>query len=236
MENIILANYGKTTYDFARRPPWNSPTPKDQASVPTGIANSVYEDGNPLEDRQVTQNRQHSARCDGLGCQAPSKRRQPICGRRYKCLDCAASNGLDFCETCVLLPGQGIGHDASHRLIELEATECALCRDGKQERHPATALRGAYWEISAPVTALRRIAELGKCGHCAMIWTALMQCPPRDDWPPPDDEVLAVRVRRPWANCFEYAVVRKTLENDLLKEEPDEDCLHVFPILRKCIS
>ncbi|KAF6811397.1 hypothetical protein CMUS01_13266 [Colletotrichum musicola] len=215
MDNLILVNYGKTTYEFSRPAPWKTPTPKDQRYVPSGIANPVYEDGNGSEDRKVTEIRQHSARCDGSGCQSPSRRRQPILGRRYKCLDCTVSNGMDFCETCALIPGQGVGHDASHRLVELEATECALCKDGKQERHPATALRGPHWEISAPITVLIRIAELGKCGHCAMIWTALTHCPPREEWPPPDDEMLTIRERRPWANCFEYAVVRRTSEDDL---------------------
>ncbi|KAF6830263.1 heterokaryon incompatibility protein [Colletotrichum plurivorum] len=230
MDNVILTNYGKTIYEFLIRDPPKSLTPKNQASVPPGIANPVYEDGDDLEDRKVIQSRKHNAHCDGSGCQVSRKTRQLILGRRYKCLDCDVPNGLDFCETCVLIPGQGVKHDASHRLLELEATECALCRDGKQERHPATGPRGPYWEILAPVTVLRRIAELGKCGHCAMMWTAFMQCPPRDDWPPRDNEVLTIRVGRPWANCFEYGVVRRPSTDGFSQEEPDEDCLHVFPI------
>lgn len=173
------------------------------------IPNPVYEVEDAPEDRiDVSTTNHEGAWCDGLQCNDPeTKRGKVISSLRYCCIDCPVGK-TDFCSTCVKLPGQGINHDITHRLVQIAATICAVCQGmAPLKVQQGDMFRGPYSEISATTATFQRIKKQESCVFCAFYWSALSQCPPTQPWPLADDEVVKIRVRRPWRNCCRISVV-----------------------------
>ena len=176
-------------------------------SVPD-VVNPLYEVEDALQDRIGLEGSiHHGIWCDGSQCSGLETPKECISGLRYCCVDCPPGK-TDFCSNCVRITGQGVQHDHSHRLVQLSPTICALCENVMQLKvQEGDMFRGPYREFSASVAIFQRIAETESCGLCAFVWSALAQCPTIDTWPPENDENVTIRLRRPWRNCLQVAVV-----------------------------
>ncbi|KAF4965204.1 hypothetical protein FSARC_6966 [Fusarium sarcochroum] len=183
------------------------PVQKKDTSIPK-TANPIFEVQGDLEDRnQPGPSAQHDACCDGSQCHAGEPDNNPIIGIRYCCMDCPPDQ-TDFCSVCVELPGQGIDHDGSHRLLEINSTVCAICQDMVSlEMQQGDFFRGPYRQVSASSITFQRIANRDGCVFCTFAWKALTQYPPVEPWPPADDETVTLRWRQPWRNCCQISVV-----------------------------
>lgn len=176
------------------------------------VANPIYEIEDYLRDRIVLDPPKH----DGIYCDNPdcsyslAKEDEFISGLRYYCLDCVVDQ-VDFCSRCVVLPGQGIEHDPTHRLVKLLPTKCAICQGiTPLKKHPGDSLgfRGPYREYSALGGTLKRVGEARACTFCVFIWNAFMQHPLDGiQWPPSEDDKVTIRIRQPpWHSWLEIAV------------------------------
>ena len=178
------------------------------AIPPNDVINPIYEIENYLRDRNVLETPIHSgACCDNPNCLLGETEQGLISGLRYYCLDCTEQQ-TDFCSTCVALPGQAIDHDCTHRLLQLPATECAVCKGVTQLKvHPGDDFRGPYREFASSGAILRRIMESRSCGFCAFVFNALTTCPLEDiTWPPKEDDKVTIRVRKLRSRWLEIAV------------------------------
>lgn len=171
------------------------------------IANPVYEREDEVPDRIACDPPTHGGiYCDGSECSATGERKG-IHGPRFCCIDCPP-NQTDFCSTCVMIPGQGIDHDASHKLVRIRPTCCAVCQNLlRLKLKEGDTFRGPYLEFSAPASTFQRIAQNRSCNFCSFVWNALAQCPVTQPWPPRDEEEVTIRVRKPWDNCLRLSVV-----------------------------
>ncbi|CAM1507479.1 Fc.00g071200.m01.CDS01 [Cosmosporella sp. VM-42] len=172
------------------------------------VSNPLWEIDDALQDRTELQPPVHNGVwCDGSQCAGSGSQKKSISGLRYCCIDCPPDQ-TDFCSSCVRAPGQGIDHDPAHRLVRIRPTICALCEDVMRlELKEGDMFRGPYREFSALTATFKRVAEKGGCGFCAFVWSALAQCPVTESWPPDDNKTVTIRLRMPWANCYQVSVV-----------------------------
>jgi hypothetical protein len=156
--------------------------------------------------------------CLNPKCLTASTKDQFTSGLRYHCLDCTTT--VSFCTHCVGLPGQGIDHDSTHRLLEIVPTRCGICRGLEPlDWHSGDSFRGPYKEYSALGSTLKLVAESRACGFCAFVWTALLQHPPNGlNWPPNENEEVKIRIRRLWSTWLEVAVVSDTTKKRVAVE------------------
>lgn len=189
------------TLPFVDRPLTRLHNPSD------GVANPIYEVEDFLRDRTVLDPPKHAdACCDS--CSPVFSPDRVISGLAYFCLDCIPDQ-VDFCSKCVVLPGQGIEHDPTHRLLSLLPTICAVCQDVRPlEEHPGDKFRGPYREYSALWADLKRVAETRACGFCSFVWNALTQHHLDGiQWPPNENKKVTIRIQPPRTRWLEFRVL-----------------------------
>lgn len=203
---------------------------KKLIDLPAGIANPVYEIKDFLRDRIILDPPKHNdIWCDNPKCPDADVEDVFISGFRYYCIDCVPDQ-VNFCSACVALPGQGIEHDPTHRLLQLLPTECAICQGIALLKWHEGDTRGPHKEYSAPGAALNRVAEARSCAFCTFIWNALLQHPLDDiRWPPTENQEVKIRIRMRLSDWLEIAVV-----SDVGVEESNvEVCGEMFTIRRQ---
>lgn len=176
---------------------------------PAGIANPVYEIEEFLRDRVILNPPKHDGvRCDNSKCSDADAGDNVISGLRYHCVDCVPDS-VDFCSTCVALPGQGTGHASTHRLLQLLATECSICQGTVLLGiHEDGVIPEPYKEYSASGAAFNRVSKARSCAFCTFVWNALLQYPLHGiQWPPSESQEVKIRVRMPFSDWLEIAVV-----------------------------
>lgn len=177
---------------------------------PAGTANPIYEIEDFLRDRIVLdKSRCEQYDCENLECSRAYTEDEDIFRFQYFCIDCAPGQNPFFCSDCLVLSGQGMEHDPTHRLLRLLPTTCAVCQDVTPlEEHPGGAFQGPYREFSASGATLRRVADARACPFCAFVWSALRQHPLDDiQWPPDEDQEVTIRIKTPRAAWLGIAVV-----------------------------
>ncbi|PFH59657.1 hypothetical protein XA68_12062 [Ophiocordyceps unilateralis] len=193
------------------------------------VQNPLYEVENVQDVTEADDPMHQNVWCDGSRCRQVQK---TISGLRFCCIDCPAGE-TDFCSDCVCIPGQGIQHDATHRLVQMRPTICAVCKGvTRLEVRDADSSRAPYVEFSATVTTLQRVQRTQSCRFCAFVWSALAQCPPAEEWPPAKDDQVKIRLRRLWRNCFQISVV----SSRRAEKQPDIEGLERVQILESSLQ
>ncbi|KAF6818522.1 hypothetical protein CPLU01_13310 [Colletotrichum plurivorum] len=157
------------------------------------VVNPIYEIEDYLEDRVLKEAAVHEyTLCDGPKCQNADAKPSIIKGLRYYCLD-FTDKQKDFCSSCVELPGQGIDHGPTHRLLQLPATECAVCHDfDGLKLQPGGSLKGPYREYSASG------ATSSVSGRAEAVAYAR------------EEKEVTIRLRVPWLSGLEVALLPKS--------------------------
>ena len=194
---------------------------------PQGTANSVYEIEDYLKGRTVLDpSKSIHFGCLNSTCLTASAKDPFASGLRYQCLDCTTT--VLFCTHCVGLPGQGVDHDSTHRLLEIVPTRCGICQGLEPlDWHSGNSFRGPYKEYSASGSTLKWVAETRACGFCAFVWTALVQHPPDGlSWPPNENEEVKIRIRWLWSRWLEIAVVSVATKKEATVEYGGHEFIH----------